>query len=99
VCIQLARYELRDKDLFEIFPDLPWRIPDTQQPAPRKWSPPFQPPQSARDALRGIRIIAVNERSRLGAKSGRSHALDQIIAMTDAALRSAQRKHQRGVSR
>ena len=40
----------------------------------------------AHDALRRIRIVALDERRRLGAKSGRSRMLDEIIAIADAAL-------------
>jgi hypothetical protein len=45
----------------------------------------------AQDALRHIQMIARNERRR-NSKSGHSPALDDIIATTDAALRSTWRR-------
>ena len=41
--------------------------------------------RNAHDALQRIRIIAVNQRRRLSGKSGCRRALDEIIAITDAA--------------
>ena len=44
--------------------------------------------RNAHDALRRIRIIALNQRRRLSAQSGSSRALDEIIAIADAAIPS-----------
>jgi hypothetical protein len=78
-----------DRDLFAIFPDLPWRrVPRakirklTTLPKPpasrlherRRWRREHEP-----DALRRIWIIAKNERRRAGVNTSRGRALAKII--------------------
>ena len=86
-----------DRDLFAIFPDLPW--PRIRRPQIRKLERLPKPPKSRlherrripreteHDALRRICIIALNERRQAGATSARGRVLTRIIRIASAGLK------------
>ena len=83
-----------DRDLFVIFPDLPWRR--IRRPKIRKLEHLPKPPVSRfhdrrralraaeHDALRRICIIAQNERKEVGPTTPRGRVLAQIIKIASA---------------
>jgi hypothetical protein len=86
-----------DRDLFAIFPDLPW--PRIGHPRIRRLERLPKPPlfgsrnrrtarESLQEALQRISIIAQNERKQVGAASPRGRALAEIIMLASAALSS-----------
>ena len=85
-----------DRDLFAIFPDLPWKR--IRRPKIRKLGgvpkPPASPLHERRrtprqhepDAMRRIWIIAANARRAAGSASARGRALTKIIRIASESL-------------
>jgi hypothetical protein len=91
-----------ERDLFTLFPDLPW--PRVGHPPPRDWEKLPPPPRSSRsnlaarrrlgvgpattaaNALRRIYAVAVYERRRLKDTDPGRRALERIIELARAAM-------------
>ena len=87
-----------ERSLFELFPDLPWptsrlkrnlkRSRSTRGSRAARIQGPLPSAHVGRDTLRRIRVMALKGRRELAPTSSVRVALDQIVAIAEAALQS-----------